>query len=63
MYGYMDIWIYGYLDVWIYEYIYNAGVSFISGELSISAVLSISWVLHIWIFLYIDRWIYGYVDI
>ena len=38
----IDVWIYGYLDVWIYEYIYNAGVSFISGESSISAVFSIS---------------------
>ena len=65
----MDVWIYVYmniyLDTWIYEYIYmnNSGVSCISGEASISAVLSISWVSHIWRFEYIDRWIHGYVDI
>ena len=65
MYGCMDIciyeyiWIHGYMNI----YIYNSGVSCISGEASISAVLSISWVSHIWRFEYIDRWIHGYVDI
>ena len=58
IYGYicircMDVWIYEYmyniygcLDIWIYEYIYKSGVSCISGESSISAILSISWVSH-----------------
>ena len=62
----MDGWIYEYMDVYniiIYHilywkyligliYGYISGVSCISGEWSISAILSISWVSHIWIFEY-----------
>ena len=62
----MDGWIYKYMDVYniiIYHilywkyligliYGYISGVSCTSGEWSISAILSISWVSHIWIFEY-----------
>ena len=44
-------------------YIYNSRVSCISGEASISAVLSISWVSHIYGDLNMDTWICGYIDI
>ena len=58
LYEYMDTWIYGYMNIYIIPVcpVYQ-------GESSISAVLSILWVSHIWIFEYIDVWMYGYADI